>query len=245
MFKNIRIVLIETSHPGNIGAVARAMKNMRLGRLCLVNPQQFPSADATARASGADDLLARAEVYPTLEQALTGCHQVFGASARLRTLAWPQVDARECGLKTAVAAQTGEVALVFGRERTGLTNDELERCNYLVHIPTNPEYSSLNIAAAVQVVAYEVLMAVMDKTTQESSPNLEVTQMEDLASADELERFYIHLQQTLEDIDFLDPDNPRQLMRRLKRLFNRATPDNNEMNILRGILSAAQKANRR
>lgn len=244
MFSNIRIVLIETSHPGNIGAVARAMKNMRLERLCLVNPHNFPSADATSRASGADDLLARAEVYQTLEQALTGCQQVFGASARLRTLAWPQVDARECGLKTATAAQTGEVALVFGRERTGLTNDELERCNYLMHIPTNPEYSSLNIAAAVQVVAYEVLVAMMDKTAQEPPSVAEVSQMEDLASADELERFYIHLQQTLEEIDFLDPDNPRHLMRRLKRMFNRTALDNNEMNIMRGILSAAQKANR-
>ncbi len=238
---NIRIVLVQTTHPGNIGAVVRAMKNMGLEQLHLVDPKHFPHADASARASGADDLLAAAVVCETLEDALAGCSLVFGASARLRTIAWPQLDPRQCARVISTLDESAEVALVFGREHAWLTNEELEQCHYLVHIPANPDFSSLNLAAAVQVMAYEVRVACSDNaTSQESEPSN--TQ---LATADELAGFYRHLEQTIIDIGFLDPDNPRQLMRRLRRLFNRSRLDKMELNILRGILAAAQKAARR
>lgn len=234
MLSNIRVVLVETSHPGNIGAVARAMKNMGLGRLMLVRPQAFPDPQAVARASGADDILDAAKVCDDLDQALSGCALVFGVSARLRTIPWPQVDARRCGELAVAGSHQGEVALVFGRERSGLTNAELERCNYLTHIPCNPQFSSLNLAAAVQVIAYEVRMA--QGQTDEATPR-----GEDAAAAEELEGLYAHLEQALVEIEFLDPGNPRQLMRRLRRLFNRARLMQTEVNILRGILTAAQK----
>jgi len=214
------------------------MKNMYLSRLYLVSPQSYPSAEATSRASGADDLLAEAVVTDSLEEAVAGCNVVFGASARLRRLDWPQVDARECGVQAALRARSGgEVALVFGREHSGLTNAEMERCNYLVHIPSNPDYSSLNLGAAVQVLAYEVSMAMgaqSDLATPQNQP----------VSSAELERLYAHLEETLVEIDFLDPDNPGQLMRRLRRLFNRSHLEQTEVNILRGILTAAQKQTR-
>lgn len=229
---HVRVVLVETSHPGNIGACARAMKNMCLSELYLVNPKIFPSSEATARASGADDVLARARVCASLEEAVQGCTDVFGASARLRTIPWPQLTPRECAAR--INAQPGPAALVIGREHSGLTNAELERCNYLVHIPSNPEFSSLNIAAAVQVLAYEIFLAAARPVAQQ--------EQQPPAAAEELERLYAHMQQALIDIEFLDPLNPRQLMRRLRRLFNRAHLDKIELNILRGILTAAQQA---
>lgn len=233
-FENVRVVMVETTHPGNIGAAARAMKNMFLSRLYLVNPKVFPHAEATARASGADDVLAGAKVCGSLEEAVAGCTLVFGASARLRRIDWPTLDTRVCGEKAAAAARGGEqIALVFGRESAGLTNEEMDRCNYLVHIPSNPEYSSLNIAAAVQVFAYEVAMAL--------GAGLPVQIQEERAAADEVDGFYHHLEQALVEIGFLDRQNPRQLMRRLRRLFNRAELEKTEVQILRGILSAAQK----
>ncbi len=232
-FPAIRIVLVETTHPGNIGAAARAMKNMGLGSLHLVRPREFPCHEAIARASGADDLLARAVVCDSLAEALTGCSLVFGASARLRTIPWPLVDARRCG--EMAVAHPAEVAIVFGREHAGLTNEELEHCNYLVHIPSNPDFSSLNVAQAVQVVTYEVMMAAAAWTAEEGEPR-------DLpATAEQMEGLYDHFAKTLVDLDFLDPDNPRQLMRRLRRLLNRAQLEQTEVNILRGILTAADK----
>lgn len=237
--KNLRVVLVGTTHPGNIGAAARAMKTMGLESLYLVAPVLYPHADATARASGADDVLARARVTEKLEDALTGCALTLGASARSRTIAWPTVSAREgARLARAGAAEGAEVALVFGRERTGLTNRELEHCNYLVHIPSNPEYSSLNLAAAVQILAYEMRLAGPGEAPPEVG---EFLSDHPPATADELEGLYAHLEQTLVEIDFLDPDNPRQLMRRLRRLFNRSRLDRMELNILRGALTAAQK----
>lgn len=237
MQTNIRIVLVNTSHPGNIGAAARAMKNMNLSELILVEPAHFPHADATARASGADDLLQRARVCSSLAEAVDGCTLVFGASARLRSLPWPLVEPREMASQVVREASQSPVAIVFGREHSGLTNDELEACNALVHIPCNEAFSSLNIAAAVQVLCYEVNMAV-------GTPVLESDDDSDIATSDELERFHEHLQQTLIDIDFLDPDTPRLLMRRLKRLYNRARLEQTEVNILRGILTATQKFGR-
>lgn len=226
-------MLVETTHPGNIGAVARAMKNMCLSELYLVRPRLYPHPEATARASGADDLLAAAVVCDSLEEALAGCSLVVGASARRRTIPWPEVDAR--GFGAMAAAHPGKAAAVFGREHAGLTNTELEQCGYLVHIPSNPGYSSLNVAAAVQIVAYEAMMAAGGRPAEAQAPD------DRPATADELEGLYGHFERALVQIGFLDPGNPRQLIRRLRRLFNRAHLEQTEVNILRGILKAAQK----
>jgi TrmH family RNA methyltransferase len=236
-FPKIRIVMVETSHPGNIGAAARAMKNMQLDRLYLVNPHRFPDAEATARSSGAEDILEGAIVCASLPEALEGCHLAYGASARAqRTIPWPQLDARSCAEQIATEADETEVALVFGREHSGLSNEELESCNYLVHIPCNPNYSSLNVAAAIQVITYELHMARLGEW-QPKTPKRE----EALASADELAGLMAHLEQVILDTGFLDPENPRQLMRRLRRLFLRAQLEKTEMNILRGILTSVDK----
>ncbi len=242
---DVRIVLVETSHPGNIGAVARAMKNMGLGRLVLVNPGRFPHADATARASGADDVLAAAKVTDSLEAAVADCHLVVGASARSRTIPWPVMEPRACAGRMLAAAGAGEaVALVMGREKSGLTNAELERCHVHVHIPANPDYPSLNLGAAVQVLAYELRMCAL--AADDALPAGEVLERDQpLATSAELEGLYEHFARALAILDFYDPDNPRQLMRRLRRLFNRAQLDRMEVNILRGILAAAEKAARR
>jgi len=233
----LRIVLVDTSHPGNIGAAARAMKNMGLEQLFLVNPKLFPHAEATARASGADDILAKAVVCSSLDEALADCGLVVGASARLRRLSIPQWDPRECAEKIWAEAASSETAIVFGREHAGLTNEELGRCHQLVHIPCYPDYSSLNLAAAVQVVCYECRV-VAESGHSESDA---IGKDEPSASADDMTRFYEHLHETLVEIGFLDADNPRIMMQRLRRLFNRARPNEVEMNILRGILTAAQR----
>jgi len=233
MLTNIRIVLINTTHPGNIGAVARAMKNMCLEQLALVNPALYPSAEATARASGADDILAAARVCGSLDEAIADCRLVVGASARLRSVQWPQLDPRACAAKALPESEAAPVAILFGRESSGLTNDELARCRYLVHIPANPDYSSLNIAMAVQVIGYELLMASSSVAEAQSAPR-------ELASAFELQGFFDHLQQALGDIGFADSQHAEKLLRRLRRLFLRAEPDRDDIQILRGILSAAQ-----
>ena len=236
MLSNIRIVLVETSHPGNIGAVARAMKNMCIGNnLWLVRPKIFPHADATARASGAHDYLADARVCESLDEALVGCHLVVGASARLRTVEWPQLNPRECAEKLLPESQSGEVAIIFGRESSGLRNVELDRCHYLVHIPANPEYASLNLSQAVQVVTYELNMARHAEQTLEADAN-----DQELASMDEMEGLFRHLEQALDDIGFSDARQSQKLHRRLRRLFFRARLEKDEVHILRGILSAAQ-----
>lgn len=232
--ENIRIVLVNPTHPGNIGASARAMKNMGLDRLYLVEPKLYPHPEATARASGAaDDVLERAVICETLAQALEGCSLAIGASARRsRRIEWPQVDARGCGELAVRESGAGSVAIIFGREHSGLTNEELGHCNYLVHIPCNPDYTALNLAAAVQIITYEVHMAAGAAPAQPEA--------EPLATADGVERLYAHLEQVLIEIDFLDPANPKHLMRRLRRLFNRARLDKNELNILRGMCTAIQ-----
>lgn len=232
----VSIVLVGTTHPGNIGAVARAMKNMGLARLRLVQPRVFPSADATARAAGADDLLAAAQVYDSLEEAVADCALVVGASARVRAIACPSLTPRACAERVAAGSQPGMAAIVFGREHSGLSNEELDRCHYQLHIPTHPGFSSLNVAAAAQIVCYELLLA----AGTEVSPVAVTAGEEEGVSHEEMERFYDHLQVVLTELDFLDPANPRHLMRRLRRLYNRARPDRNEMNILRGILTAVQ-----
>lgn len=239
MLSNIRIVLIGTTHPGNIGAVARAMKNMCLKQLVLVSPRIFPSAEATARASGADDLLANALVCGTLERAIEGCRLVVGASARLRTVEWPRLEPRACAEKLVAECRGGaDVALLFGRESSGLANAELDRCHYLVHIPANPEFSSLNLSQAVQVLGYELHIA--ELALQQASVGEDKVTPGGLVTADIMESFFRHLQQTMEDIGFSNPRQSDKLQRRLRRLFLRARPDRDEINILRGILSAAQ-----
>ncbi|MCU7798939.1 MAG: tRNA (cytosine(32)/uridine(32)-2'-O)-methyltransferase TrmJ [gamma proteobacterium symbiont of Lucinoma myriamae] len=241
---NIRVVMINTSHPGNIGAAARVMKNMGLSRLYLVNPKQFPNYEATAMASGADDLLTKATVCSSFEEALAGCHLVLGTTARERKLQHDFIDGREAGALSIKEAQEREVALVFGRERTGLTNEEVGLCHKLINIPTNPDYQSLNVASAVQIVTYEVMMSLYaqnDSTTKEN--NQEVSQEESIeyASSDNMERFYQHLQETLVDIDFLRLQQSPQLMPKLRNIYNRIRIKQEELNILRGILNKTQQ----
>lgn len=234
----IKIVLIETSHPGNIGAVARAMKNMGLSQLVLVNPKEYPSQVASARASSASDILNAAQVFATLEEAVAGCQVVVGASARLRKVSWPQMDVRETAAKAMqiTDAPDGQVAILFGREDSGLSNLEMDKCHYLAHIPSNPDYCSLNIAAAVQVFAYEFLMAANLK----ADVALEGYKHEQ-ATADQMEGFYTHLQEGLIDIAFLETTKNARFMRRMRRLFNRTELDVREIDILRGVLTAAQR----
>lgn len=238
--QRIRVVLINTTHPGNIGATARAMKVMGLSNLHLVTPKIFPHADATALASGADDLLQHARVHPSLGSALSGCGLVLGTSARLRSLAMPQLDAREAARRALAEVEQHEVALLFGRERYGLTNEEMQCCHSLVHIPSNPTYSSLNLAQAVQILCYELRMSATGSDGQ-ALDQMDHVPVDGL----QMERFYQHLEQALLDIRFLNPSQPRKLMMRLRRLFNRSRPDQNEINILRGILTAAQEAKAR
>lgn len=246
--QNIRVVLVNTSHAGNIGGAARAMKNMGLSRLVLVDPEDFPSPNAVARASGATDILDSARVVATLEEALAGCSLVLGTSARDRRIPWPLLDPRECAsVSVEQSAGGGEVALVFGREYAGLTNEELQRCQYHVHIPSDPQFSSLNLAAAVQVLTYEVRMAWLAAEGRPTKvEKLETTAMLDAqpVTVDELENYFGHLERTLVDIGFLDPAKPRHLMPRLRRLYGRSGISRLEMNILRGILTETQKAAR-
>lgn len=231
----IRFVLVETTHPGNIGAVARGMKTMGLSRLELVRPRHFPNAEALALASGADDLLAAAPVREELTSALAGCRLVVGSSARLRSVAWPLLSPAQCAERLLAEAAVGEVALVLGRESSGLSNAELARCQYLVNIPTDPGFSSLNLAAAAQVFAYEIRRAWLAGGAAQPAEG-----PRELATAEAMEGFYDHLAQALVDLGYSDPEQSRKLMRRLRRLFHRAQPDRVELNILRGILSAAQ-----
>ncbi|MGD2054770.1 MAG: tRNA (cytosine(32)/uridine(32)-2'-O)-methyltransferase TrmJ [Gammaproteobacteria bacterium] len=240
MLENIRIILVNTSHPGNIGAAARAMKNMGLSRLYLVAPKEHPTFEAYSRAAGADDVLGDAVVTDSLADALNGCVWVAGTSARERAVQWPVYDPRECAGQCIEKSQQGDIAIVFGRERSGLTNEEVEMCNGLVHIPTNPEYNSLNVAAAVQVLSYEIRMALLSASSATSlKPK---TQKEDIpATTDQLEGMYQHMYQMMEDIQFFGTTNPEVIMRRLKSLFNRAQISRREVAILRGIFSAAQQ----
>nr|VFJ49770.1 MAG: tRNA (cytidine32/uridine32-2'-O)-methyltransferase [Candidatus Kentron sp. DK] len=247
---NVLIVLVGTTHPGNIGAVARAMKTMGLGRLALVNPKRFPCAEASARAAGADDVLYEAGVFDSPDAALADCRWVVGTTARTRSLPCPEFSPRECAKRLIATAQTGQVALVFGREHSGLTNEELDRCHAVVRIPANPAYQSLNLASAVQVLSYELRMACLDTALSggEEGPNARrntVVAMPGGINASEWEGLFRHLEVALQDVGYYDPAKPKKLMRRLRRFFQRAGLDHSELNILRGILSAAQQAAKR
>lgn len=240
IYGRLRVVLTEPSHPGNIGAAARALKTMGFTRLRLVAPRRYPHPEAEALASGAGDVLDGAQCHATLQEAVRGCALVIGTTARERHLAAPVLDPREAARRVLALPGEAEAALVFGQERTGLTNEQLDLCHYLVRIPANPEYSSLNLAAAVQVLLYEMRMSALlagDGGAAQTEPGAAPP-----ATADELERFYASLQTLLIRTGFLDPGNPRQLMRRLRRLFNRARPDRNEYNILRGVIASVEKA---
>lgn len=234
MLDRVRIVLVNTSHPGNIGSATRAMKTMGLQKLYLVAPQQFPHAKAKEMASGSSDMLDQAIVVETLLEAINDCTLIIGTSARMRTIPWPLLSPREMAMKVKQEPPHSQIAILFGREQSGLTNEELQHCHLHIHIPTNPDYSSLNIAQAVQIIAYELRLASLEETP------VTTTQDYRLANADEMERFFLHLRDTLVAIDFLKMNAPRKLMTRLRRLFFRVRPDVMEINILRGMLTAVQ-----
>jgi len=231
-FNKVRIVMVNTTEPGNIGAAARAMKNMMLSQLYLVSPSKFPSAVATARASGADDILSNARVCSTLEEALNGVKLVIGASARQRNIKWRQLDVIDtCSqIQSSIVSSDEDVAVVFGTENSGLTNEELDLCSILMTIPGNPKYFSLNVASAVQVFAYQNFISSIDGKF-DNTPK-------DIASFEDLNSFFKHLEQVLEHINYFDSKKPKSLlMRRIRRLFGRSEPEKDEIAILRGILN--------
>ena len=252
---NIRIVLIQTSHPGNIGSAARAMKTMGLSTLYLVKPKSFPDAQATTLSSNASDVLDDAVVVESLQEALVGCEWVVGSSARdARSLSWGVLDARSCGEQAVNKASTSKVALVFGRESSGITNDELALCHSLVHIPTNPEYSSLNLASAVQLLSYECRVASLSLVLKRQNSDSEWLDSEalldtetkqqkqsDVVTVDAMESYYQYLEKSMIEAGFLDPESPKHLMTRLRRLYARTEISPSELNILRGMLVALQK----
>ena len=233
----IRFVLVRTSHPGNIGAAARAIRTMGLHRLSLVAPHAFPHAESIALASGANDVLENAPLAPDLPAAIADCQLVLGATARRRDVPMEEIDAREAAARALAAAREGrEVALVFGNERTGLENDEIKRCQAAVLIPTDPEFASLNLAQAVQVLAYEVRIALLAG----ASP-LPAQKSDRPASSAELDVFFAHLEKTLDAIDFHKGRSPTTVMLRLRRLYLRAQPDERELRILHGILTDTER----
>ncbi|MEO8203599.1 MAG: RNA methyltransferase [Betaproteobacteria bacterium] len=230
----IRIVLVRTSHPGNIGSAARAMKNMGLRSLALVAPKRFPDPEATALASGADDVLAAASVHASLPEAIGDCVGAYALSARLREWGPENFAVREAAAAALADAQSGPIAFVFGNEASGLTNEELLACQHQVRIPTDPAWSSINLSQAVQVVAYELRMAA-------TAGALVAARAEPLATIAELEGLYGHLEQAAEASGFLDPANPGRLRERFRRLFARARTEREEVNIIRGLLKSLSK----
>ncbi|HEX7915443.1 RNA methyltransferase [Rudaea sp.] len=233
----IRFVLVRTSHPGNIGSAARAIRTMGYTRLVLVAPHKYPHAEATAMAAGADDVLGGIVVVPTLVEAIADCRLVLGCTARRRGVSLPEITPRAAAAQTHEAAATGEVAIVFGNERTGLENEELMRCHAAVHIPTDPSYSSLNLAQAVQVLAYELRLAQLES----QPPAVLGAKADPAATVEQMEYFFGHLFQTLNDIDFHKGRSPVTIEQRLRKLFLHANLDQREVRILRGIFDDAQR----
>jgi len=234
--ENISIVMVGTTHPGNIGAAARAMHNMCINKLVMVSPKCPVGEVAYARASGAHAILDARRTVDTLEEALKDCELVIGSTARIRSLSWPELSTTEMAEKTWSLNDESQVAIVFGREHSGLTNEELQLCNYMVTIPTNPDFSSLNVASAIQVFCYEIYKTLDQGKVVESVPPSEPT-----ATSFDLEGYFQHLEQVLITTGYLDADNPRQLLQRLRRLYQRANLSKPEVNILRGILSSIEK----
>ncbi len=239
LLKNIRIVLVNTSHPGNIGAAARAMKNMGLSRLTLVAPKDYPSLEAISRSVGAVDILDKAIVVQDLSEAVSDCVWVAGTSARLRTIEWPILEPRECVQTSLEILEQGDIAIVFGRENSGLTNDEMAKCNVLLHVPTDPDFSSLNLAAAVQVVCYEYRLALLSNKITKKKGNK--YRFDALARTDQMDGMYQHLHEALTYLGFFGSNNSDVVMHRLKGLFNRANVTQRELSIVRGICSAIQE----
>ena len=251
---HVRIVMVNTTLPANIGSALRAMKTMGLCKLVLVSPKTYPHPDIDALAAGATDLIEQIEIVETLEDAIKDCHIVFGTSARSRTIPWPLLDARPAAQKSmkAVLHEKQEVAVIFGREDRGLTNDELALANFHVTIPVNTEYGVLNVAQAIQIICYEMRMAatelmehqVDDKATMKVTEDDAMEWDEPLVTHEQMEQFYPHIQKMLEEIEFLDPKNPRLLPLRLRRLFGRIQLDRMEYHLLRGIFSRVQALNK-
>jgi TrmH family RNA methyltransferase len=239
LLDHIHFVLVGTTHPGNIGATARALKTMGLRRLDLVATSVIPSAEATARASGADDLLAAAGRHESLAESLSGCGLVLATSGRSRNIDWPVYAPEEAmALVLRQAEEGADVAIVFGRESSGLSNAELDLCHGMIRIPTDPEFKSLNLAAAAQILSYELRRQYLRQSPAGSPPEDRVPP----AEVAHMDRFYVELQSCLAEIGYFDPEQPRLLMRRLKRLFNRSRMDLNEYNIMMGFIRAARKA---
>jgi tRNA (cytidine32/uridine32-2'-O)-methyltransferase len=236
ILNNIKVVLVNTSHPGNIGASARAMKNMGLSSLALVQPEQFPSGVAVGRAVSAIDILERAQLVDSLQEAVADCGLVIGASARSRRIPWPMLSPTQCAEKVLQEQAVNKVALVFGREDSGLNNEELQQCHFHVQIPADEVCSSLNLAAAVMVLCYELRKAAL-ADPQRVEPKEDEVWDQERATGEQVEHFYEHLERVMIAIDFHDPANPRQLMQRMRRLFGRIRIDVMELNILRGILT--------
>lgn len=250
---HVRIVMVNTTLPANIGSALRAMKTMGLNKLVLVAPKTYPHPDIDALAAGATDLIEQIEVVEQLEDAIADCHLVFGTSARSRTIPWPLLDARPAALKSlnAVAQHGQNIAIIFGREDRGLTNEELALANYHVTIPVNEEYGVLNVAQAIQVICYEMRMAAIDIVGKIADPEatMQVTDSEamqwdePLVNHEQMQQFYPHLEKMLAEIEFMDPKNPRLLPLRLRRLFGRIQLDRMEYHLLRGIFSRVQAMN--
>lgn len=234
--ENISIVMVGTTHPGNIGAAARAMKNMCISQLVMVSPMCPVGEIAYARASGAHAILDQRHTVDTLEEAIQDCQLVIGSTARSRSLSWPELSPAEMAQKAWSLDDESQVAIVFGREHSGLTNEELQLCNFMVSIPTNPDFSSLNVASAIQVLCYEIY-----KTLDEGKPVESPALSEPAATSFDLEGYFQHLEQVLLKTGYLNPANPGQLLQRLRRLYQRADLSKNEINILRGILSSVEK----
>ena len=238
MLSNIRIVLINTFHPGNVGAIARAMKNMGLTSLYLVDPNDYPSDEAVSRAAGAVDLLQKAVVVDTLEEALADCSLIIGTSARHRTFQLPIMNARECAKSVVVESKSQPIAIVFGREKTGLLNEEMAQCNRQVYIDANTEYPVLNISQAVQIVTYEIWMEYQNTN---ASHNASSDKIPEYPRKADIDLFYQHLEETLYDIDFIIKNHQGKVLEKLQRFFNRSRPEKSELGMLRGILAAVQK----
>ncbi|WP_371188542.1 tRNA (cytosine(32)/uridine(32)-2'-O)-methyltransferase TrmJ [Thalassotalea maritima] len=241
MLDNVRIVLVNTSDCRNIGSAARAMKTMGLKNLVLVDPIEMPNGQAQALAAGATDVLANAKVVSTMKEAIEDCGLVVGTSARSRTLPWPMLEPRECGAKFVEEGSKYPVALVFGRESSGLTNDELQLCHYHVCIPANPEYSSLNLAMAVQTLSYEVRMNFLEAQQAGFDKKDVIDEEEQYPLVEETERFYDHFESAMQKTGFIQPKHPGMIMTKVRRLFNRARPDGKELKMLRGILASIDK----
>ena len=236
LLNSVKVVLVGTTHPGNIGAPARAMKNMGILDLALVEPKEFPSDVATFRSKAAKDILEKASVHTSLEEAISECELVVGTSARGRTVPWPVLNPREAAEEMHKSSLNGKVAIVFGREDRGLTNEELGLCNFHVHIPSDPEYSSLNLSQAVQILAYEIRLSYL----QDRHVNKEYWDVE-LANNEQTERLINHMDELMQEVDFYDVENPRKLLVRVRRFFKRSKIDVMEANIFRGLFATIQK----